>query len=85
MVSGFKSPNSSPSLCSKALSIANATALTEKMESIFSEIKDPRVKRNRVHLLTDILIIAILSVNQFWILDFRLTPYRRCWGLSKKF
>jgi len=62
MVSGFKSPNSSPGLCSKALSIANATALTEKMESIFSEIKDPRVKRNRVHLLTDILIIAILSV-----------------------
>jgi len=21
----------------------------------------------------------------FWILDFRLTPYRRCWSLSKKF
>ena len=62
MVLGFKSPNSSPAKSSKALSIANATTLTEKMESIFSEIKDPRVKRKRVHLLTDILIIAILSV-----------------------
>lgn len=62
MVSGFKSANNSRSLCSKALSIANATALTEKMSSIFSDIKDPRVERNRVHLLTDILIIAILSV-----------------------
>lgn len=44
------------------MSVANATALTEKISSIFSEIEDPRVERNRVHLLTDILIIAILSV-----------------------
>ena len=36
--------------------------LTEKISSIFSEIEDPRVERNRVHLLTNILIIAILSV-----------------------
>ena len=61
MVSGFKSPSSSTK-SSKVLSVANATALTEKMESIFSEIEDPRVERTRVHLLTDILIIAILSV-----------------------
>ena len=40
----------------KALSIATAQALTEKMESIFKEIEDPRIERNRVHLLTDILI-----------------------------
>ncbi len=32
------------------------------MELIFSEIEDPRVERTCVHLLTDILIIAILSV-----------------------
>lgn len=44
-----------------ALSVANATALTEKMGLIFSEIEDPRVERTRLHLLTDILIIAILS------------------------
>ena len=62
MVSGFKSPNNSLAKNSKALNIENATALTEKMSSIFSEIEDPRVERNRVHLLTDILIIAILSV-----------------------
>ncbi len=37
-------------------------ALTEKMELVFSEVEDPRVERTRVHLLTDILIIAILSV-----------------------
>jgi predicted transposase YbfD/YdcC len=62
MALGFNSTNDSPAKHSKALSIANAAALTEKMSSIFSEIEDPRVERNRVHLLTDILIIAILSV-----------------------
>lgn len=61
MASGFKSSSASTK-SSKALSIGDATALTEKMLIIFSEIKDPRVERTRVHLLTDILIIAILSV-----------------------
>lgn len=61
MASGLKSPK--PTIkSSKKLSIANAPALTEQMELIFSEIEDPRVERTRVHLLTDILIIAILSV-----------------------
>jgi len=62
MTSGLKSPSSSPVKIPKSLSIANAAALTEKMSSIFNEIDDPRVEKNRVHLLTDILIIAILSV-----------------------
>lgn len=62
MPSGFKSGNNSPVKIPKALSIANAEALTEKMSSIFNEIEDPRAEKNRVHLLTDILIIAILSV-----------------------
>ncbi len=62
MASGFNSSRQPPAKKSKTLSIANANALTEKMSLIFSEIKDPRVERNRVHLLTDILIIAILSV-----------------------
>ena len=61
MASGFKSLNLT-SKSSKALSIANTTALTAKMELVFSDIKDPRVERTRVHLLTDILIIGILSV-----------------------
>ena len=61
MASGFKSPRVQTK-GSKTLSIANATALTEQMQSFFSEIKDPRVPRTRAHLLTDILIIGILSV-----------------------
>jgi len=60
MASGFKSPRVQPK-SSKALIIANATALTEQMQSFFSEIKDPRVPRTRAHLLIDILIIGILS------------------------
>ena len=47
---------------SKKLSIAQATELTEKMALVFAQIKDPRVARTRVHVLTDILIIGILSV-----------------------
>jgi hypothetical protein len=46
MVLGFKSPNNSLVKSPKVLSIGNATALTEKMESIFGDIKTPRVKRN---------------------------------------
>ncbi len=61
MALGFKSRNLTTE-SSKALSIANATALTEKMELVFSDLKDPRVERTRVHLLKDILIIGILSV-----------------------
>jgi len=62
MTSGFNSSDNPPAKKTKALSIANANALTSKMSLIFSEIEDPRVERNRVHLLIDILIIAILSV-----------------------
>lgn len=61
MASGFKSTKQTIK-SSKNLSIANANALTEKMELVFSEIEDPRVERTRLHLLTDILIIGILSV-----------------------
>jgi hypothetical protein len=41
MVLGFNSPNNSPAKSSKAISIANAGALTEKMESIFKKIPRP--------------------------------------------
>jgi hypothetical protein len=46
------------------LNVPSATALIEKMQGYFSEseIEDPRVQRTRSHLLTDILIIGILSV-----------------------
>ncbi|MCC5631563.1 ISAs1 family transposase [Nostoc sphaeroides CHAB 2801] len=41
--------------------VPSATAVTEQIQSYFSEIEDPRVQRTRAHLLTDILIIGILS------------------------
>ena len=44
MTSGFKFSKQTTK-SSKKLSIANATALTEKMELVFSEIEDPRVER----------------------------------------
>jgi predicted transposase YbfD/YdcC len=62
MVTGFKSPQNPAVRSSKMVSIAEASWLTQKMSSIFAEINDPRAEKNRVHLLTDILIIAILSV-----------------------
>lgn len=40
VASGFKSP-SKDTKSSKAISVANATALTKKMAEIFSEIEDP--------------------------------------------
>jgi hypothetical protein len=61
MALGFKSPRQIVK-SSKDLGIANATTLTEQMDLVFSEIQDPRVERSRLHLLTDILIIGILSV-----------------------
>ncbi len=60
MASGFKS-HQVATKSSKPLSIANATELTQQMQSFFDEIEDPRVPRTRAHLLTDILIIGILS------------------------
>ena len=44
------------------LNVPSVTALTQQIESYFSEIEDPRVQRTRAHLLTDILVIGILSV-----------------------
>ncbi len=32
------------------------------LSSYFTDVKDPRVKRTKKHLLTDILVIAILAV-----------------------
>ena len=61
MASGFKSQKYRIK-SSKRLSIAQATALTEKMALVFGDLKDPRVERTRVHILTDILSVGILSV-----------------------
>lgn len=61
MASGLNSTRSQRKTNSQA-SAPSATAVTEQMQSYFSEIEDPRVKRTRAHLLTDILIIGILAV-----------------------
>jgi predicted transposase YbfD/YdcC len=42
--------------------IFEATLFSQKLKACFSDIQDPRVERRRLHQLTDILIIAILSV-----------------------
>lgn len=62
MSSGFNSARSKRKIDSKLNVVPSATAVTEQMHSFFSEIEDPRVQRTRAHLLTDILIIGILSV-----------------------
>ncbi|CDN10973.1 Mobile element protein [Richelia intracellularis] len=80
---GFKS--SKPKIkSSKNLSIANATALTETISLVFSEIEDPPVERTPVHFLTDILIIGILSVipgGKGWedMANYGLSKYKYDW------
>ena len=40
----------------------SAAALSQKLQACFSGVEDPRVERTRSHELSDILIIAVLSV-----------------------
>jgi len=42
--------------------LLQATALSQRLQTCFATIEDPRVERTRLHLLSDILTIAILSV-----------------------
>jgi len=44
------------------LLLLQATALSQRLQTCFATIEDPRVERTRLHLLSDILTIAILSV-----------------------
>ena len=61
MASGFNSARLKRKTAEK-LNVPSASAVTEQMQNYFSEIEDPRAQRTRAHLLTDILIIGILSV-----------------------
>ena len=47
------------------------------LSSYFSDLKDPRVSRTKKHLLTDILVIAILAVIAG---AFMLGRYRKLWS-----
>ena len=54
-----------PNSRSQSVKKAKLTPIAEiqaNLSNYFSEIKDPRVKRTKKHLLTDILVIAILAV-----------------------
>jgi|GEM_PF-3260250 hypothetical protein len=50
----------------------SGSSIIGSFQQYFQGLKDPRVKRRRLHPLIDIVTIAILAVSQFWILDFRL-------------
>lgn len=43
-------------------SVVEVSVLSERLASCFSSLQDPRVERTRLHLLGDILTIAILAV-----------------------
>lgn len=42
--------------------ILQASALSTRLQACFAKLKDPRVERTRLHLLSDIVTIAILSI-----------------------
>ena len=42
--------------------ILEAAAVSQRLQDCFASITDPRVERTRLHQLSDILTIAILSV-----------------------
>lgn len=61
MPTGFDNPGSQPKNF-KPVSVPSATELIVGMQNYFLDIEDPRAQRTRAHLLTDILMIAILAV-----------------------
>ncbi len=42
--------------------VAEIEAIQQSLVKHFGDIKDPRVERTKKHLLTDILVIAILAI-----------------------
>lgn len=62
MASGFNSARLKRKTDSKLNVPTSASAVTKQMQNYFSEIEAPRSQRTRAHLLTDLLIIGILSV-----------------------
>ncbi|MGI0493179.1 transposase family protein, partial [Alkalinema pantanalense CENA528] len=59
MSSGFTPPN--PAVSPRPV-ILQASVLSERLRESFATLKDPRVERTRLHLLSDVVTIAILSV-----------------------
>jgi predicted transposase YbfD/YdcC len=61
MGNGF-APAKSEKSRAKRPQLTPLNEIQSNLSSYFSNIKDPRVKRTKKHLLTDILVIAILAV-----------------------
>ena len=59
MVNGFSPVNEPKTVLPNTL---EAPALSQCLKDCFTLIQDPRVERTRLHQLSDILTIAILSV-----------------------
>ena len=59
MVNGFSPVNEPKTVLPNTL---EAPALSQRLKDCFTLIQDPRVERTRLHQLSDILTIAILSV-----------------------
>ena len=63
MGKGFGSVKSKPEESSaKSVKLTPISQIQANLSSCFNDIKDPRVKRTKKHLLKDILVIAILAV-----------------------
>jgi predicted transposase YbfD/YdcC len=53
---GFAQPKPAPKVA-----IVDAAGLSQRLKECFSSLEDPRVERTQLHLLSDIVTIAILS------------------------
>lgn len=59
MSKGFAAPSPQRTVRSNVL---EATVFSQRLQACFASIQDPRVERTRLHQLSDILTIAILSI-----------------------
>lgn len=59
MSTGFSPPVQRPVICAATLEVS---AVSQRLTECFTSVQDPRAERTRLHLLGDILTIAILAV-----------------------
>jgi DDE_Tnp_1-associated len=59
MLTGFKKKGKTETSLTPNI---DSKDITRKFQEYFTEIKDPRVERTKLHSLTDIITISIISV-----------------------
>lgn len=59
MPTGFEKKNKAETSFTSSI---DSFEITSKFQEYFTEVKDPRVEKTRLHSLTDIIIISILAV-----------------------